>query len=294
MLAEVVVVISVLLQFVAAILALRLIRTTNTRLAWSLIALALIGMEIRRIMSLVAIHTGPDAEAHLQLEYELIGLLTSACILGGIAAIKPIFTGIARMQEKIRKSEERYRTVVTQSLEGIFIFEADTAKVVETNPAFQEMMGYTSEELKRMNAYDLIAHEREEVMRNIEKIKAMGSLGIGERNYMRKNGDKLSVLASASLLDRRDAGPLICIVAHDLTEIKNAKLKLETTISELEDALSSVKTLEGLLPICANCKKIRRTGGNWVGIETYVRDHSNADFTHSICPDCISELYPGM
>lgn len=294
MLAEVVVIISVLLQFIAAILALRLIRTTNTRLAWSLIAIALIGMEIRRVMSLAAIHMGPDTEAHLQLEYELIGLVTSASLLGGIAAIKPIFTGIARMQEKIQRSEERYRTVVTQSLEGIFIFEADTARVVEANPAFQEMMGYTSEELKRMNAYDLIAHDREEVLNNIERIKDMGSLGIGERNYMRKNGEKISVLASASLLERKDGGSLICAVLHDLTEIKNAKLKLEATISELEDALGNVKTLEGLLPICANCKKIRRSGGNWVGIETYVKDHSNADFTHSICPDCIAELYPGM
>ncbi|TAL16190.1 PAS domain S-box protein [bacterium] len=294
MLAEVVVIVSVLLQFVAAILALRLIRTTNTRLAWSLIAIALIGMEIRRIMSLAAIHMGQGAEAHLQLEYELIGLVTSASLLGGIAAIKPIFIAIARMQEKIQRSEERYRTVVTQSLEGILIFEADTARVVESNPAFQEMIGYTAEELKKMNAFDLIAHDRAEIRENIEKIISMGSLGIGERSYMRKNGLKLSVLASASLLERKDGRPLICVVAHDLTEIKNAKLRLESTISELEDALDSVKTLEGLLPICANCKKIRQTAGNWVGIETYVKDHSNADFTHSICPDCISELYPGM
>jgi len=50
--------------------------------------------------------------------------------------------------------------------------------------------------------------------------------------------------------------------------------------------------LEGLLPICASCKKIRDSHGNWFPIEGYIRDHSDAEFSHSICPDCAKELYP--
>jgi DNA-binding NtrC family response regulator len=65
-------------------------------------------------------------------------------------------------------------------------------------------------------------------------------------------------------------------------------------IRQLKDALTQVKTLRGLLPICANCKKIRDDKGYWNQIELYIKEHSDAEFTHSLCPDCIRELYPEL
>ena len=64
------------------------------------------------------------------------------------------------------------------------------------------------------------------------------------------------------------------------------------TISRLEEALQNVKTLTGFLPICANCKKIRDDEGYWQQIEEYIMDHSEVDFTHSICNECVKKLYP--
>ena len=63
-------------------------------------------------------------------------------------------------------------------------------------------------------------------------------------------------------------------------------------IQELTDALTQVKTLSGLLPICASCKKIRNDNGYWEAVETYISEHSDADFTHGICPECVQRLYP--
>ena len=63
---------------------------------------------------------------------------------------------------------------------------------------------------------------------------------------------------------------------------------------ELLDALSNIKVLEGLLPICASCKKIRDGQGSWNQLELFIRNHSAADFTHSICPDCVKALYPEL
>ena len=60
----------------------------------------------------------------------------------------------------------------------------------------------------------------------------------------------------------------------------------------VEDAVAQVKTLRGLLPICASCKKIRDDTGYWNQMETYISDHSGADFSHSVCPDCMMKLYP--
>ena len=63
-------------------------------------------------------------------------------------------------------------------------------------------------------------------------------------------------------------------------------------IEQLEQALSEVKTLEGLLPICASCKKVRDDKGYWNQIEAYLQDRADARFTHSVCPECVQELYP--
>ena len=67
--------------------------------------------------------------------------------------------------------------------------------------------------------------------------------------------------------------------------------KLNITIDELRNALAKVNQLSGLLPICASCKKIRDDKGYWTQIEGYIRDHSEADFTHGICPECAEKLY---
>jgi len=81
-------------------------------------------------------------------------------------------------------------------------------------------------------------------------------------------------------------------------ELRNHYEKLEDLVrertSELEKALSQVKLLSGFLPICASCKKIRDDKGYWNQIETYIQQHSEAEFSHSICPDCADRLYPHL
>ncbi len=80
---------------------------------------------------------------------------------------------------------------------------------------------------------------------------------------------------------------------------KNEKA-LQQKIAELEGALSHINKLEGLLPICSNCKRVRLQGsapdneGGWVVLEQYIEDRSEAKFTHSICPQCVEKLYPDL
>jgi PAS domain S-box-containing protein len=78
----------------------------------------------------------------------------------------------------------------------------------------------------------------------------------------------------------------------DITERRQAEEEREMLISELRKALYQVKILRGLLPICASCKKIRNDKGFWEQMEVYIRNHSEADFSHSICPECAIKLYP--
>jgi preprotein translocase subunit YajC len=80
----------------------------------------------------------------------------------------------------------------------------------------------------------------------------------------------------------------------EINERKRVEKEREKLINELQEALDKVKTLSGLLPICSSCKKIRDENGYWNQIEVYIHDHSEADFSHSICPGCAKKLYPDL
>ncbi len=74
-------------------------------------------------------------------------------------------------------------------------------------------------------------------------------------------------------------------------ELKTTGDKLQTSLQELEQKMSDIKILSGLLPTCSSCKKIRDDEGNWIQMESYIHRHSEAQFSHGICPDCKQSLY---
>jgi len=74
----------------------------------------------------------------------------------------------------------------------------------------------------------------------------------------------------------------------------NLQTALSAKVDELQIALSHVKQLQGLIPICMHCKKIRDDGATWHRLETYIQEHSEAVFTHSLCETCLQEHYPTM
>lgn len=102
----------------------------------------------------------------------------------------------------------------------------------------------------------------------------------------------------AELVARLNTGKRILELERSLREANERSKRAETVrerlIEELQEALARVKTLSGLLPICASCKKIRDDKGYWNQIETYIEAHSEADFSHSICPECARKLYPEL
>ncbi len=109
----------------------------------------------------------------------------------------------------------------------------------------------------------------------------LGFLIITTIHFIEKRESK--ILSLANLAQQRE-----------IDERKRVEEEREKLINELQEALNKVKTLSGLLPICSSCKKVRDDSGYWNQIEVYIRDHSEADFSHSICPDCAKELYPDL
>ena len=99
------------------------------------------------------------------------------------------------------------------------------------------------------------------------------------------------------LLSQNEIGDMaraLNIFKKNVIQRRKAEAEKEKLIVELEQTLSNVKQLSGLLPICAHCKKIRDDRGYWNQIESYIREHSEAEFSHSICQECAEKFYPDM
>ena len=108
-----------------------------------------------------------------------------------------------------------------------------------------------------------------------------------------RDGDRLWVYwTTTAIAGESGAVEFVVATGVDITALKQAESEMERLIAQLQDALANVKTLRGLVPICANCKKIRDDHGYWRLVEEYVREHSEAEFSHGICPACLKLLYP--
>jgi len=118
--------------------------------------------------------------------------------------------------------------------------------------------------------------------------RSQNETNITSLNLRFENRDLIAYLAGS----KRQAERLNEELSFEIQERIRVQKEREHLITELQDALANVKVLRGLLPICSHCKKIRDDGGSWHMVEVYVREHSDADFSHSICPECLSRMYP--
>jgi PAS domain S-box-containing protein len=177
-------------------------------------------------------------------------------------------------------------TIFHSISEGVMVLDAQD-RIVDLNPAAQHLIGHTGSEAVGKPVQLVWPEWYGQIGRPCNS-KETGR----EVTLIREDGQRTYSVSSSPVLDWR--GRLISevIVLHDVTERKQAEAERERLIRELQDALIRVKKLSGLLPICASCKKIRDDKGYWNQLEAYIQDHSEAEFSHGICPDCAKRLYP--
>jgi PAS domain S-box-containing protein len=169
-----------------------------------------------------------------------------------IAIVEDI-TERKRAGEALVQSEERYRAVVEQAAEGIFLFEAATGDILESNAAFQELLGYTAEEVLSMKIYDFVAHDRESVDSNIRLILNEGKRSVGERRYHCRDRSLVDVEVTASLIYYRGR-KVICTVIRDVSERVEAFRLLEVRVTALVRIAASLtvgQTMEATLDALA-------------------------------------------
>jgi PAS domain S-box-containing protein len=172
--------------------------------------------------------------------------------------------------------------------DGLLILDAEN-RIVDANPSIQKIINQKLSSLIGVSIADL-AHRIPELAhiqgREQETVDEVPLNFDNEARYFE---------IRANLLDPEVSGYSgKSIIFHDITRRKQAEVEREKLIVDLQKAMAEVKTLHGLLPICAHCKKIRDDQGYWQNVEEYVKQHTEAEFSHGICPDCIAKLYPEL
>jgi PAS domain S-box-containing protein len=198
---------------------------------------------------------------------------------------------------KLAESEARWQFALDGANEGVWDWDASTNRVYYS-PHWKSMLGFSDDEIGNTLAeWDSRIHpdDKEVAYADLEKHFNGDTPEYKNEHRIRcKDGSYKWILDRGKVIERKaDGSPLRVIGTHsDITERKEHESEREKLISELNVALANVKKLSGLLPICSHCKKIRDDKGYWNQIESYIHRHSEADFSHSICPECAKKHYP--
>lgn len=196
--------------------------------------------------------------------------------------------------EALRKSEKRCRDIFENANDLIHSVNTE-GRILYVNKLWRETLGYSEEEATTMKIFDIVeANCRPKCESIFNCLMAGQKCAPTETIFTAKDGRKF-VVEGRCTPKIEDGKPVELLgIFRDITERKLLENEKEKLIAELTAALSKVKALEGILPICASCKMIRDENGTWNQIESYIRDRSEAQFSHGICPDCAKNLYPDI
>jgi len=205
----------------------------------------------------------------------------------------------------ISNYEQQYKIIEKSIVDVIWVVDIEAMRFAYISPSVKQVTGYTPEEIGRLPIDRLCTPESYE--------KGMESLAEGHRKYklgkgvkrrvefelLHKNGSPFWVEITAKFFKGDNDRTQLFGTMRNITKQHALEKKRDELLLRLEESLSRQKALEaenemlrGLLPICSNCKKIRDDSGKWWHVEEYVAMHSEADFSHTICPPCRNKIYP--
>ncbi|MBU4054538.1 MAG: PAS domain-containing protein [Proteobacteria bacterium] len=211
----------------------------------------------------------------LKLDFSPVGFLVVGAIMSYVQLRHRLFDILPVARHK----------VMDEILDGVVVLDNED-RIIDMNPAARRMLGADMKTSHGQLAEKAIP-VWDELTRNSSGQENSTIDFIIEGDVRRHIALTLSIMFKKRT---KSGGKLILL--RDITDRKKAEEELKTLITNLQNALIEIKTLKGIVPICANFKKIRDDEGFWEQVEAYVSKHTDAQFSHSICPDCLEKLYP--
>jgi PAS domain-containing protein len=240
-------------------------------------------------------------------------LLTIGCLLAAILLVLAHFMA-DRELKSCRRAESKLGEIL--ALQNAIFNSANYAIVTTDKNGVVQMFNSAAERLLGYSAKEIVGHatlmhwrDPQEVAERAAKLSdrfghplrptfetiiakiELDQIDEGEWTFIRKDGTRFpGALVVTGLADAHGSLAGYLAFFQDISERKNYEAEREKLVFELREALANVKTLSGLIPICAWCKSIRTDTGYWQNVEEYVRAHSGAKFSHSICPSCQEKI----
>ncbi|MBS1115288.1 MAG: hypothetical protein H6Q94_1017, partial [Nitrospirae bacterium] len=272
-------------------------------LLWLIIALSIIGIVIAVFLSLMI--AKPVLELAKIVEAASTGDLDQRVNIRSkdeIGKLGESFNAMLKTrkqaEEALKASEGKLHSITSHLAEGIYLLD-EMGQITFMNPEAEHLFGWTMAELNEKGPHNLVHFQKPDgtplspsecKMHNV--IKTKERYFSTDEVFVRKDGTvfPISVIAAPVIENGNIRASVTAF--RDITEQKQTEKEKGKLILDLQEALATIKTLHGILPICASCKKIRDDKGYWTQIESYIREHSTAEFSHGICPDCAKKLYP--
>lgn len=195
-----------------------------------------------------------------------------------------------RIEEELRIQKAYFERLFNAMPEGVALIDG-SGTIRNINRAYEHLFGFTREEVLGRNVTSIQVPEKYvgEVKDSLEAV--MSGVGISlETERMKKDGTPMDLSIIATPVDLGTDERMVYAIYRDITQRKRSEKEREELIEQLQKAIAEVKTLSGLLPVCAWCKKVRDDQGYYHQLETYIAAHSGATFTHGICPDCLESM----
>jgi len=250
----------------------------------------------------------PTTEAIIMTGDASLNSAVSATNRGAFSyVVKPY--DIDQLLLQIRRAIEKQRTAaelnlsrqmleeVTQGITESILLLSKTYRILWANKAALKQTGLTLADIVGRYCYEVSHHrtipcEHPDDLCPLPELLKSGTAKMVEHTHYDADGDSITVEIDVYPI-RNAQGEIekIIHVAKDVTERKRLQEEREKLIQELQSALQTVKVMSGLLPICASCKKIRNDTGYWEQLEVFIADHSEAVFTHGLCPECIPKYF---
>jgi sigma-B regulation protein RsbU (phosphoserine phosphatase) len=200
----------------------------------------------------------------------------------------------ARQRRQQRQAEEAMRhlaAIVESSEDAIYSKNLDSV-IISWNRAAERIFGYRADEIIGHSMVKLFPRDhRDELLDIMAAVRRSEMVDYKETYRRRKDGEIFPVSVTVSpILGAKGEVVGASAIVRDISARKQAEEERLKLIEDLTKALENVKTLSGMLPICASCKSIRDDAGYWQKVEAYLSQHADVKFTHSLCPTC-SEKY---
>ncbi len=195
-------------------------------------------------------------------------------------------------EEHLRESEERFRLALDNAPIGMAIVSPQ-GRWIKVNRAVCDMLGYSEIELLAAD-FQRLTHPGD-LPQNLEFVRQILAGEIPtyqmEKRYFHKDGTTVFALLRVALVRSQNHQPLYFVSQmENISERKRIEAEREKLIGELQHALAQVKSLSGMIPICGWCKNVRSDEGYWQTVEQFVRDHTDANFSHGMCPKCAEKF----